>query len=151
MVIERRVAGSVALEITIAASPERVWRAITTPEEQIHFVPGAQRVEFEARLGGSVEFSGNEGIAGGYTMRGKIIEFEPPHSLAFTLQWKDSDLPETIIRFTLESVESGTRISFLQTGFGSDHEQVRAMHQYQFASGLSALKALLEAPAAASS
>src|SRR5437867_191563 len=90
MVSVHSVPGSVSAEVTIAVPPERVWRAITTTEEQARFIPGYQGGQFGSRVGDAIEFVGS-GIAGGtYTMRGQITEFEPPRRLAFTWNWLGS-------------------------------------------------------------
>lgn len=136
----RSVPGCVALEVQIAVPPERVWRVLTTPEGQSQFVPGAERVEFEARLGGAFEWSGIVEAGGRYTMRGSVMEFDPPHLLVLAWEWQNSGLPETVVRFTLDPIESGTRVSLLHSGFPSQFERARTLNQLQWSNVLEALK-----------
>jgi len=139
LVTARSVPGCVALEVQIAVPPERVWRVLTTPEGQSQFVPGAQRVEFEARLGGAFEWSGIVEAGGRYTMRGSVMEFDPPHLLVLAWEWQNSGLPETVVRFTLEPIPSGTRVSLLHSGFPSQFERARNLNQFHWSSALDAL------------
>jgi uncharacterized protein YndB with AHSA1/START domain len=62
-------------ERRLAHSVERVWRAITEPEELRQWYPGVP----EWRLEPGAEFT-SEGGGGG---KGRILELDPPHVLAY--------------------------------------------------------------------
>lgn len=64
---------------------ERVWSAVTEPEDLTHWFPSA--VHLERRTGGEVIFTGDP-----YTedQTGTVLAFEPPHYLAFT--WGNDEL-----------------------------------------------------------
>jgi uncharacterized protein YndB with AHSA1/START domain len=64
---------------------ERVWSAISAPEELGRWFPSS--VDLEPRVGGKVAFSGDPNVDGSV---GKVLRFDPPHHLAFT--WGDDEL-----------------------------------------------------------
>lgn len=140
MVTVGSVPGCVALEVLIAVPPDQVWSVLTTPEGQAQFVPGAQSTEFDARVGGSFEWSGIVKSGARYTMRGRVIEFTPPQLLVLAWDWKDSGVPETVVRITLEPTQSGTKVSLLHSGFPSQFEPARGLNQLNWSIALEALK-----------
>lgn len=58
---------------------ERVWRAISSPDQLACWFPS--RVELEERVGGAVRFSGDPDVE---ASSGAVLVFEPPRDLAFT-------------------------------------------------------------------
>jgi uncharacterized protein YndB with AHSA1/START domain len=64
---------------------ERVWDAVTRPEELTHWFPS--EVAIEPRPGGTIRFSGDPKIEGS---TGTVLAFDPPHRLAFT--WGGDEL-----------------------------------------------------------
>jgi uncharacterized protein YndB with AHSA1/START domain len=74
---------------------ERVWTAISDPDELMRWFPS--RVELEPEVGGRVAFSGDP-YAGDAT--GVVLAYEPPRRLAFT--WLTDEL-----HLTLEPVDGG--------------------------------------------
>ncbi len=96
----------------IGAATERVWRALTTPEEvRIWMPPGFTK--FEARAGGRFRA---EGAEGGFPSHGTIVTWEPPHRLGFTCVIERFSL-EMRIRYGLEAHPRGTRIAVEESGF----------------------------------
>ena len=85
---------------------ERVWRAITDPNEiSVWFEENAK---FDLRLGGAYSFGGEDS-----TMRGVITALDPPRFIRF------SDPPsgaDSYFQFTLEIVDGGTRVTFTHGG-----------------------------------
>lgn len=73
-------------------SVERLWSAVTDPDELRHWFPST--VDFDLREGGTVSFSGDPHIA---DSTGRILVCDRPRSLAFT--WGRDEL-----RFGLEAV-----------------------------------------------
>ncbi len=111
-------------EVLLRAPPSRVWRALTDSKEfgtwfQMDFTepfrPGA-------RLTGRVTYPGYEHLVGEV-----VIERMEPERL-FSLRWHPnavdpkqdySQEPMTLVEFTLEEVEGGTRLRLVESGFES--------------------------------
>jgi uncharacterized protein YndB with AHSA1/START domain len=95
---------AVRFERRLAHPPERVWRAITDPEELASWFPDTVEGEFgpdaEVRFPNFVEM--------GLPSVGRVTEFEPPRVLAYT--WGPSEL-----RFELEPDGNGCRLVFTDT------------------------------------
>lgn len=143
-VIVGEVAGGVALEVVIAVPPERVFRALTSAEELPRFLPEFRDFEFDARVGGSYRFSRRDEDGSSVEVGGGIVELDPPHCLVLTWRWKDSQLPETRVRFTLDPVAEGTRLSLLHTGFAPEHEEARGQHEQHWSDDLELLREHVE-------
>jgi uncharacterized protein YndB with AHSA1/START domain len=88
----------------LAHPPERVWRAITEPEELAAWFPDT--IEGEFGPGSEVRFP--KFVEMGLPSVGKVTEFDPPRLLAFS--WGSSTL-----RFELEPAGDGCRLTFTDT------------------------------------
>jgi uncharacterized protein YndB with AHSA1/START domain len=80
-----------------AQPAERVWDAITTPDDLAHWFPS--KVRIEPRVGGTIEFYGDPNMPEA-SSSGTILVFEPPTRLAYT--WHVTEL-----HFTLEATGDG--------------------------------------------
>jgi uncharacterized protein YndB with AHSA1/START domain len=144
MVTMHTVEGCVAIEVAIGVPPGRVWRAITTPEEMSRFITEFQSFSFEARLGGYLEFRRQAEGEGASVLRGRIVEFDPPRRLAYTWRWEGLDLKETLVTFTLEPSQGGTRVSLVHSGFTAEAPQFRLAHEVSWSAGAERLKNYVE-------
>jgi uncharacterized protein YndB with AHSA1/START domain len=75
---------------------DRVWTAVTTPEELQHWFPSS--VDLDLAVGAPVRFSGDPYVE---NRPGIVVAVDPPRHLAFT--WGDDEL-----RFDLEEVDVGS-------------------------------------------
>lgn len=101
--------------IEIAAPRERVWAALTTPEQLSQW------------LGQEAVFEPTVGARGSYTWTGwghfpLVVEaVDAPSTLV--IRWAarpDGELTETgstSVRYTLESIPTGTRLTVVESGF----------------------------------
>ena len=108
--------------IELAAPPERVWKALTTPAE----IAAWFRVSIEGPLAPGIEVwmtvTGSK--HGGKRFRVKVVEMDPPRRFAW--EWHPGAIdpnvdysrePRTRVTFTLEPTPSGTRLTLSETGF----------------------------------
>ncbi|HLF28754.1 MAG TPA: SRPBCC domain-containing protein [Anaerolineae bacterium] len=107
--------------ISIAAKPERVWRAWTAEISKWWTRPyfiDPERVTglvLEPQLGGRfIEMWGEQGA--GYLL-GHVIEWLPPQRLAFTWTEKAWTGAATVVWVTLEPEGQGTRVTLVHEGF----------------------------------
>jgi uncharacterized protein YndB with AHSA1/START domain len=102
-------------EVTVDASPEMVWDALTEPEELAGWL-GAE-AEVDLRIGGTVRFRWPEGTE----RRGLVIDVDPPHRLAF--RWRELRPSSsgfvvtgaTVVAFTLEAEGRHTRVTVTES------------------------------------
>jgi uncharacterized protein YndB with AHSA1/START domain len=73
---------------------EKVWRALTEPEQLVHWFPAS--VTLQPRIGSSVEYSMEGQPAGS----GEVLEFDPPH--VFAISWNGD-----VLRWELLPAEDG--------------------------------------------
>jgi uncharacterized protein YndB with AHSA1/START domain len=108
--------------IDVNASPERVWRALTTAEDLAEwFKVGVEGVIAPgAEVWMTSKYPGHEGTR--FVV--KVTEMTPPHRFAW--QWHPGAVdpgvdysrePWTTVTFTLEPSGRGTRLRVLETGF----------------------------------
>ena len=119
-------AGSIIAVVEIEASIERVFQAITTSEvAQWWGSPELYQVtEWKADLrpGGEWLSSGKNKDGGSFSVGGKVLELDPPRLFAHT--WKPAwdGGHETTVRFHLEQVANGTRVTVRHEGFAGHPE-----------------------------
>ncbi len=110
---------SIEHTIVIPAPIERVWDAITIPEQMVEWF--GTRVEIDLRVGGMMVFGWDDDLN-----VGRIKSINKPTE--FVYQWRSyvsdletpiDDLPTTQVCFTLESVDEGTRLTMKETGFAA--------------------------------
>jgi uncharacterized protein YndB with AHSA1/START domain len=121
---------SVTRSISIAASPDRVWTALTAEfgtwfrvDLGTPFVPG-QIVE------GSMTMPGAEGLP----FKAECTAMDPPRRFAFRWpQWDfeakrnlDGIAPWTEVAFTLEPEGAGTKVTVTESGFAALGEPLAA-------------------------
>ena len=109
-------------EITINATPERVWRALTNAKELSTWF----KVEIEGEIAPNTEVGLTSTHTGyeGQRFQLRIVEMTPPRR--FVWQWHPGEVdpgvdysrePRTTVTFTLEAVSGGTKVSMSETGF----------------------------------
>jgi uncharacterized protein YndB with AHSA1/START domain len=94
----------VVFERRFEAPRERVWRALTEPEELAGWLAEA---EIELRVGGSIVLKFDDGDE-----RGTITELREPELLAYT--WNEGET-DSLVRFELEPDGDGTRLMLRHT------------------------------------
>jgi uncharacterized protein YndB with AHSA1/START domain len=97
------------LDRTLAASRERVWRALTDPTEfAAWFWPPSFQTsaEIDARPGGSFRVYAPTAPGGGLGVTGTFRAVEPGHRLVFTWRW-DGDDEETLVTIELTDTLDG--------------------------------------------
>lgn len=94
----------VVFERRFAAPRERLWRAITDPEELAGWLALA---EIDLRVGGSIVLKFEDGDE-----HGTITEVLEPELLAYT--WNESQT-NSLVRFELEPDGDGTRLTLRHT------------------------------------
>lgn len=107
--------------------PERVWRAVTEPEELSKWF--GDEIIMEPEVGSEVVFIWEE--HGRST--GRIEAYEPIHTFAF--RWRAHGIAEdepladdnsTLVTFTLTPSGTGTRLEVVETGFANLPPEIRA-------------------------
>ncbi|MFN8217336.1 MAG: SRPBCC family protein [Solirubrobacterales bacterium] len=130
-----------AFEIYIKTTPERLWEAITDPEQRARYSFGV-RVESEWKPGSEYR-SGVPGVV--EIAAGENLEIDPPRRLVQTFQalWSDQVRDEGVSRVTWEIEPVGSSCRLLVT-----HDQLREGANSELFGGwpmiLSGLKTLLE-------
>lgn len=101
-------------QIEIAASPEAVWTALTTPEGLENWFP--LKAEVTPGVGGSVWMSwGEDWVSGSAT----ITAWEPNEELAMEAPMLAGG-PPTVTRFLIRGEGGVTRLRLVHSGFSTD-------------------------------
>lgn len=114
--------GTVRLHRVLRATPERVFRAFTTPEAMAKWLPPngftGQVHEMDAKVGGRwrMHFT-NFTTGNSHSFGGKYLEVLPGQRLRYTSTFDDPNLPgEMTTTITLRQVSCGTEIEAVQEG-----------------------------------
>jgi uncharacterized protein YndB with AHSA1/START domain len=94
----------VVFERRFDATRERVWQALTDPEELAGWLAPA---EMDLQVGGSVVLKFDDGDE-----RGTITELREPEVIAYT--WNEGET-DSLVRFELEPEGDGTRLRLQHT------------------------------------
>ena len=118
-----QVPDSIERELILPAPPERVWTALTEPDQLSAWF--GTRATVDLRPGGALtfEWDGSTGPQG--STRGVIETVERPSRFAF--RWRPSPESDemTRVEFTLEPHPEGTRLRLVESGFSSLPPELR--------------------------
>lgn len=113
-------------EIELAATPEQVWQAISTPEGMsIWFVPHEHTgSEIDTEIDTEIDADFDADFGAGNTQAGQVLESEPGRRVVYGAPGPDGEPPMTL-EFLVEAKEGGTTVlRLVQSGFfgGDDWE-----------------------------
>jgi uncharacterized protein YndB with AHSA1/START domain len=140
------VVPALRVERRFRASPERVFRAWTTPEELDRWSdpdPGASTSDVDLRVGGryTIAMARENGVT--HRVTGVYREIDPPHRLVYTWRWETiPGFPETVVTVTFAARGDGS------TDLVLVHERLPsgeagARHQHGWTESLGKLAALV--------
>jgi uncharacterized protein YndB with AHSA1/START domain len=113
------------VQLSIQAPAHKVWFALTDPGMVKQYFYGTDLVT-DWQVGHPIYFRGEwEGTP--YEDKGKVLEFDPPHALAYDYlsSWSElPDLPEhySFIRYELVENAGITQLSIIQTKLDSEEK-----------------------------
>jgi uncharacterized protein YndB with AHSA1/START domain len=120
--------------VDIAAPPDRVWQAMTDPEQVAEYMMGS-RVESDYRVGSPITWSGEwEGRP--YQDRGEVLQVQPGRLLEVThyspLTGQD-DVPENYhtVRYDLTASGDGTAVDLAQDGCDTEQQAEQFSQNWQ--------------------
>jgi len=138
------VPDEVRRELVVEAQPEVVWRAITEADQLVRWFPD-KVAEIDLRPGGAIRIEWHDGEFDD----GTVEVVEEPSRFVFRWHGAGFDSPETLVKFTLEPTENGTRVIVVESGFSKVREEKRESawgdNDGGWAKELGELKAYLEA------
>jgi uncharacterized protein YndB with AHSA1/START domain len=127
--------GTVATaETDIQASPQRVWTALTEPEQIAEYM-GGSRVETTWQVGSPITWSGEyDGHA--YQDKGEVLTYNAPDVLSVTHYsplMGQADRPENYhtLVYTLTAVGDITRLSLTQDGCADEAQAEQFSRNWQ--------------------
>lgn len=129
--------------IEIRAARERVWAALTQPEELLRWFP-SEYAAVDLRPGGLASFVWDE------SADEAVVDVVEPLS-RFVFRWRPAglDRPYTTVSFELDEIENGTRLTLVESGFASLPDQIaersRGENDEGWREELEELKTYLEA------
>lgn len=115
--------GYLLATVELAVPQERVFQALTSPEEIVDWWvrPGV----FDTReWTGDLRAEGTwraSGVGNGrpYVLEGEFLKIDRPHRLVHTWRVAAAPLAPTIVSYLLESLDGGTRVTLRHSGFTS--------------------------------
>ena len=130
--------------IYIAASPERVWQALTSAEFSRKYFFG-NTVEVDLRVGGAYIVRTPDG---GLHISGEVIECDPPHKLTvtFNVNWPAliEKLGPTLVTYEIESAGDAVRLTMTESHDRPLSDDILSGGRQGWPAILSGLKSLLE-------
>jgi uncharacterized protein YndB with AHSA1/START domain len=133
---------TVEKSIWVAAPPERVWGAITQPEQlTVWYAPGCNWEIPALQVGATAKFYNTETDIALHTIR--VVD--PPRR--FALAWEEMGMP-MLTTFALEKEKNGTRVTITESGYEQLPPEIRHKRFEETASGYAGslvnLKAFVE-------
>jgi uncharacterized protein YndB with AHSA1/START domain/DNA-binding transcriptional ArsR family regulator len=108
-------------EIYIRTTPERLWEAITDPEQRAKYQFG-NRIEADWSVGGAMVMGNPK--APGPLGDGEVLEIDPPHLLVHTLRARWSPEVEAVgftrVRWEIEQVQDSCRLTIVHDRLPED-------------------------------
>jgi uncharacterized protein YndB with AHSA1/START domain len=129
----------------VAAAPERVWAALTDPEQIAVYMQGSQ-VSTTWEVGSPITWDGEyDGRA--YQDKGEVLTYDEPHVLSVTHyspMMGQPDEPESYhtLVYTLTVADQGTHLELTQDGNDSEEQAEQFSQSWQ--TMLDGFKALVE-------
>jgi len=115
--------GTILAVVEIAASPERLFRALTSPEVVEWWgQAGIYRTTDwtgDLRVGGRWRSSGVGADGVEFAVEGEFVEVDPPRRLSYTWQPSWSPGKTTTVHFRFDPIEGGTRLTLRHDGFSA--------------------------------
>ena len=119
---------TVSRTITIAAPVEKVWAAVTEAQHIARWFPEHATLAPLA-VGATGVFGWSD--HGDFPVR--VEELDPPHMIAY--RWGNSNATastlesgeSTVFRFTLETVDAGTQLTVVESGFDALRDPTASM------------------------
>ena len=114
--------GTVRLHRVLRGTPERVYRAFTTPDAMAKWLPPngftGKVHHLDARVGGSYRMSfTNFGTGSSHAFGGEYLELKPGERIVHTDKFDDPNLPGQMqTTISLRKVSCGTELSIVQEG-----------------------------------
>ena len=108
------MASEVNIQREYPHSPERVWRALTEPEEIAQWLMRAD--DFAPRVGQRFKFVHKPQPGWRGFVECQVLTCEAPRELSYSWVGNVGQKP-MIVRFTLEATAQGTRLTLRHTGF----------------------------------
>ena len=122
--------GVILATVSIAAPPERVFRAITEPGEIVRWWGSDELYRTtnhvaDLRPGGAWRSEGKGADGTPFAVEGEFILVEPPHRLSMSWKpgWDGGNV--TTVTYLLEPTETGTRLTLRHEGFADRAEPCR--------------------------
>lgn len=111
-------AGTLALDFDLQHQPEKVWRALTTPELLQQWLLPV--IGFDLAQGTEFTFQTQSYPGWDGKVHCRIIESEPPRKLSYA--WVAAGI-DTVVTFTLVPTAAGTHLSVVQSGFSTEQKR----------------------------
>jgi uncharacterized protein YndB with AHSA1/START domain len=130
--------------IYIAATPEKVWQALTDPEMSQRYFHGS-RLEIEPKIGGSFVIRFPDGRI---NVRGEVVEWSPPRRFAstWTVEWMSEfrELPPSLVSYDVEQSGESVRLTMTESYQWDAPEALLSGGRSGWPAILSSLKSVLE-------
>ena len=130
--------------IYIAATPERVWEALTTAELSRQYFFG-NAVEIDLRVGGAFIARAPDGSL---HIGGEVFECDPPRKLtvSFNVNWPGliEQLGPTLVSYEIEQAGSAVRLTMTESHDRPISDDILSGGRAGWPAMLSSLKSLLE-------
>jgi uncharacterized protein YndB with AHSA1/START domain len=128
----------------IAATPEKVWQALTSPEFSRQYFFG-RTIELTPSVGGSFILRMPDGRI---DSEGKVVEYDPPRRLSVTwrVEWVEEmrKLPECLVTWQVEALDGAVRLTMTEAHQWDVPDEILAGGRMGWPLILSSLKSLLE-------
>lgn len=135
---------SLVYTIYIAATPERVWQALTSADDSRKYFSGFA-VEVESEAGGAFVLRASDGSI---HIGGKVITYAPPRKLAvtFNVNWPGlvEALGETLVTYEIEQAGDAVRLTMTESHEREIDEDILSGGRAGWPAILSSLKSVLE-------
>ena len=123
MTTTQRVTDSIVIDMDIAASAERIFDALTTPEQLVEWwgdpkVYVCERWDVDLRSGGRYRCVGKSADGSAFTLEGEYLEVDRPRKLVYSWKpsWEEME-PATIVTIEIETTAAGAHLRMTHSGF----------------------------------
>jgi uncharacterized protein YndB with AHSA1/START domain len=128
----------------IAATPEKVWRALIAPEFTRKYF-WDRTIVLEPRRGGAFVLRLPDGRV---NVAGKVIDYDPPRKLSVTwrVEWPEDfrKLPECLVSYEIAPAGDAVRLTMTESHSWDVPEAILSGGRMGWPAVLSGLKSLLE-------